>query len=128
MPKKTGYSEKSLIVVGTHADDDIERATMTFACAGAAAALGVKTTVFLTVDGVKLAQKGFAAKMRKVEGMASISDLIDAFVGAGGRIQACVPCADSRGIDRKSFLPGVELVNLMDFASAMIEADKVYSC
>ncbi len=128
MANKPDYTKKSLIVIGTHADDDNEKATMTFACAGAAASLGIRTTVFLTGNGVKLAQKGFPEKMRKVDGMASVKDLMDAFIGAGGRIQACIPCVDARGIDRKSFIPGVALVNLMEFASAMIEADKVYSC
>src|SRR4030066_233523 len=66
MAKKTrtkSYSDKSFIVIGTHGDEDIEKATMAFACAGASGALGIKTKIFLTGNGVKLAQKGSATKL-----------------------------------------------------------------
>jgi predicted peroxiredoxin len=126
--KKTAYSDKSFIVISTHGDEDIEKATMAFACAGASAALGIKTKIFLTGNGVKLAQKGFADKLPTVKGMASIKELMTAFVDGGGALQVCIPCLESRGIKKNSFIEGTQFINLMDFAVQTLDADRVFTC
>ncbi|MCU0853291.1 MAG: DsrE family protein [Thermoplasmata archaeon] len=126
--KKIDYSKKTFIVIGTHGEEDIERATMTFACAGASAALGIKTKVFLTGNGVKLAQKGKVEKMPSVKGMASVKDLMEAFVASGGKLMVCIPCLETRGYDRKSFVEGTKFLNLMDFATETLNADRVLTC
>ncbi len=128
MTEKTDYSKKAFLVVGTHGDEDLEKATMVFACAGASTALGIKTKVFLTMNGVKLAQKGYAEKLEPVVGMAPVKQMMDAFVQSGGRIQVCIPCMEARGIDKKQFIDGVEFVNLMDFAAQAVDADRVFTC
>jgi len=128
MTERTDYSKKAFLVVGTHAEDDREKATMTFACAGAASALGIRTSVFLTGEGVKLAQKGYAEKLEPVKGMAPVKEMMDAFVKGGGRIQVCIPCLESRGIDKGQFIEGVKFVNLMDFAAEAVDADHVFTC
>lgn len=122
------YSKKSFLVIGTHGDDDREKATMTFACAGAASALGIKTTVFLTGNGVKLAQKGFAEGVETVKGMAPLKEMMDSFVESGGQIEVCIPCLESRGIDKGQFMEGVKFVNLMDFAARAVGVDRVFTC
>lgn len=126
--KRIDYSKKSFIVIGTHGEEDIEKATMTFACAGASAALGIKTKVFLTGNAVKLAQRGYAEKLPSVKGMASIKDLMTAFVDSGGKLMVCIPCLESRGIDKGTFIEGTEFVNLMDFATETLDADRVLTC
>ena len=128
MKGKTGYSKKSFVVIGTHGDEDLERATMAFACANASTSIGMKTKVFLAADGVKLAQKGYAEKLPAVKGMASIKDLMDAFVSSGGKIQVCIPCHESRGIKKEDFIKGAELINLVDFTAETADADKVFTC
>lgn len=128
MAKKTDYSKKAFLVVGTHGDENLEKATMVFACAGASTALGIRTKVFLTMNGVKLAQKGYAEKLRPVEGMAPVKQMMDAFVQSGGRIQVCIPCMEARGIRKDQFIDGVEFVNLMDFAAEAVDADRVFTC
>jgi len=122
------YTDKSFIVVGTHGDEDIEKATMAFACAGASSALGIKTKIFLTGNGVKLAQKGYADKLPNVKGMASIKELMTAFIEGGGALQVCIPCLESRGIRKESFVEGTQFINLMDFAAQTLDADKVFTC
>lgn len=126
--EKQDYSEKSFLIIGTHAEEDLEKATMVFACAGASAALGIKTKVFLTMNGVKLAHKGHAEKLTPIEGMAPVKQMMNEFVKSGGKIQVCIPCLEARGIDRAQFLDGVEFVNLMDFAAQAVDADRVFTC
>jgi uncharacterized protein involved in oxidation of intracellular sulfur len=128
MAKKADYSKKAFLVVGTHGEDNIEKATMVFACAGASMALGIRTKVFLTMNGVKLAQKGYAEKLKPVEGMAPVKEMMEAFVQSGGKIQVCIPCMEARGISKSQFVDGVEFVNLMDFAAEAVDADRVFTC
>ncbi|MGQ9588150.1 MAG: DsrE family protein [Thermoplasmata archaeon] len=128
MAKKTDYTKKSFIVIGTHGEEDIEKATMTFACAGASVSMGIKTKVFLTGNGVKLAQKGFADKLPSIKGMASIKELMAGFQDCGGKLLVCIPCLESRGINRKSFLEGTQFISLMDFAAETLDADRVFTC
>lgn len=125
---KTDYSKKTLLVIGTHGEEDPERATMTFMCASAAASLGVKTKIFLTGSGVKLAQKNFADKIPTVKGLASIKEMMNAFLEGGGKLQVCVPCMDARGIDKGTFIEGVEMISLVDFAAETMEADRIFTC
>ncbi len=126
--KRPDYSKKTFIVIGTHGAEDVEKATMTFACAGASASMGIKTKVFLTGNGVKLAQKGFAARLPSIEGMASIKELIEGFQGCGGKLMVCIPCLESRGIKKESFVEGTRFITLMDFATETLEADRVLTC
>lgn len=128
MKGKTDYSKKSFVVIGTHGDEDLERATMAFACANASTSIGVKTKVFLAANGVKLAKKGYAEKLPAVKGMAPIKDLMNAFVSSGGKMQVCVPCHESRGIKKEDFVEGAQLINLVDFAAETVDADKVFTC
>ena len=128
MAEKVDYTKKSLIVIGTHGAENPEKATMTFACAGAAQSVGIRTKVFLAGEGVELAKKGFAKKMPKVQGMAPVDELVQGFVDGGGKVLVCIPCMESRGISKKDFLDGVEFINLMDFATATLDADRVLTC
>jgi len=128
MAESTDYTKKSFIVIGTHGADHPEKATMTFACAGAAQSIGIRTRVFLAGDAVQLARKGFAKSLPKVEGMAPVEELMQGFIGGGGKVQVCIPCMESRGISKTEFMDGVEFINLMDFAAATVDADKVFTC
>jgi len=128
MSENVDYSKKSFLVIGTHGEEDLEKATMTFACASASSALGINTKVFLTGNGVKLAEKGFAEKLAPVQGMASVKEMMDSFLGSGGKIQVCIPCLESRGIDKSRFMEGVGFVNLMDFAAQAVDVDRVFTC
>jgi len=128
MADEADYSKKAFLIVGTHGEENLEKATMVFACAGASSALGIKTKVFLTMNGVKLAQKGYAEKLGSVEGMAPVHEMRDAFLKAGGKIQICIPCLEARGIDKKQFIDGVEFVNLMDLSAEAVNADRVFTC
>jgi len=128
MANEMDYTKKSFIVIGTHGADHPEKATMTFACAGAAQSLGIKTKVFLAGDAVELAKKGFAKNLPKVQGMAPVDELMQGFISGGGKVQVCIPCMESRGISKEDFLGGVEFINLMDFAAATVDADRVFTC
>ena len=126
--KKADYTKKSFTIIGTHGEEDVERATMMFACASASASVGINTKLFLTGSGVKLAQKGVADKLPRVKGMAHIKDLMTGFNECRGQLLVCIPCLESRGIKKDSFIEGTQFITLMDFVAETLDADKVFTC
>lgn len=106
--------EKNLIVIGTHSDDNLEKAMLTFMVANASEAMGVKTKVFLMSKGSNLARKGFAKSMPKMVGMEPMEELIATFQEMEGMIHVCIPCRDARGIKTSEFLADTKFSNLMD--------------
>lgn len=107
-------NDASLLVIGTHSDDNLEKAMITFMSAAAATAIGVKTTVFLMSKGTDLVRKNFAKNLPKMVGMEPMDELISTFQEIGGVIYVCIPCKDARGIKSSEFIGGLKFGNLMD--------------
>jgi predicted peroxiredoxin len=119
--------EKSLMVIGTHSDDNLEKAMLTFMVANASEALGIKTKVFLMSKGTNLVRKNYAKSMPKMVGMEPMEDLISSFQEMGGVIHVCVPCRDARGIKTNEFITGIEFSTLMDLVEITQTDSRVVS-
>ena len=89
------------------------------AVANAAAASNQQTLVFLSIEGVRLSQTGFADGIHE-EGFAPLKDLMDNFVKAGGTIWVCSPCFKKRKLDENNLVGGASIVGgakLVEFLS-----------
>ena len=93
----------------THAKDNADKATVGFVVANAAAGSGKETLVFLSIEGVRLAQKGYADDIRE-EGFAPLRELMDNFAKAGGTIYVCSPCFKRRKLDETALVSGAVIV------------------
>jgi predicted peroxiredoxin len=103
----------------TYSKDNTDKATVAFVVANAAAASNQQTLVFLSIEGVRLSQKGFADDIRE-EGFAPLKDLMDNFVKAGGTIYVCSPCFKKRKLDEGNLVAGATIVGgakLVEFLS-----------
>ena len=101
------------------AKDNADKATVAFVVANAAAASNQQTLVFLSVEGVRLSQKGYADDIRE-EGFAPLKDLMESFVKAGGVIYVCSPCFKKRALSEASLVAGTTIVGgakLVEFLS-----------
>src|SRR6266478_2955600 len=94
----------------THAKDNQDKATVGFVVANAAVGSGKETLVFLSVEGVRLAQKGYADDIRE-EGFAPLRELMDNFTKAGGTIYVCSPCFKKRKLDENNLVAGAAIVD-----------------
>src|SRR5262245_12817020 len=104
----------------THAKDNTDKATVGFVVANAAVASDKETLVFLSIEGVRLSQKGFADSIHE-EGFAPLRELIANFTKAGGVIWVCSPCFKKRKLDEAALIPGATIVGgakLVEFLSA----------
>ncbi len=93
----------------THAKDNADNATVAFVVANAALGSGQDTLVFLSVEAVRLSQKGYADDIRE-EGFAPLAELMGNFVKAGGKIYVCSPCFKRRKLDENNLVTGAAIV------------------
>ena len=103
----------------THSKDNIDKATVAFVVANAAVGSGKETMVFLSVEGVRLAQRGFADGIHE-EGFAPLRELMDNFAKGGGTIYACSPCFKKRKLDENNLVASASIVGgakLVEFLS-----------
>ena len=103
----------------TCAKDNPDRATVAFVVANAAVGSDQETVVFLSVEAVRLAVKGYADDVAE-EGFAPLRDLMANFAAAGGKIFVCSPCFKKRKLDDKALIPGAVVVGgakLVEFMS-----------
>lgn len=104
----------------TCSKNDTDKATVAFVVANAAVASDKETMVFLSIEGVRLSQKGFADDIHE-EGFAPLRELIANFTKAGGVIWVCSPCFKKRKLDENALIPGATIVGgakLVEFLSA----------
>jgi predicted peroxiredoxin len=93
----------------TCAKDNRDKATVAFVVANAAVASEKETMVFLSTEGVRLAQKGYADDIRE-EGFAPLKELMENFVKAGGKVYVCSPCFKRRKLEEGSVIAGATIV------------------
>jgi len=103
----------------THSKDDPDRATVGFVLANAALGSGKETLVFLSIEGVRLANRGFAESIHE-EGFPPLRELMDNFAKGGGTIYVCSPCFKKRKLDENNLVAGASIVGgakLVEFLS-----------
>jgi uncharacterized protein len=103
----------------THSKDNPDKATVGFVVANAAVGSGKETMVFLSIEGVRLAQRGFADGIHE-EGFAPLRELMDNFAKAGGTMYVCSPCFKKRKLDENNLVAGASIVGgakLVEFLS-----------
>jgi predicted peroxiredoxin len=104
----------------TASKDNTDKATVAFVVANAAVASDKETLVFLSIEGVRLSQAGFADDIHEA-GFAPLKELIANFTKAGGVIWVCSPCFKKRNLDEQKLIAGATIVGgakLVEFLSA----------
>lgn len=103
----------------TCAKDNADKATVALVIANAAVASDKDTIVFLSTEGVRLSQRGYADDIHE-EGFAPLKELLANFASAGGKIYVCSPCFKRRKLDEQNLVAGAIIVGgakLVEFLS-----------
>lgn len=98
-----------LMISITNAKNDTDRATVGFVVANASIASGQETVVFLSTEGVRLSETGYADDVHE-EGFAPLKDLIAQFADNGGTIWVCSPCFKKRSLDEGRLVTNATIV------------------
>jgi predicted peroxiredoxin len=88
--------QKELVIVNSRGLDD-ERSSVAWSIANTAAASGMQVTMFLVAAGVDWIRKGAAAVARPNPLDPGVGDMMRTYLGNGGKILVCPPCAKVRG-------------------------------
>jgi predicted peroxiredoxin len=88
--------------------EDTEKVTVAFLVAVGAAEQGRPTLMFLTKEAARLALSGVATAVA-CEGCPPLTDLVDRYAAAGGRLLVCPICFDSRHLDKGTLVANAEL-------------------
>ncbi len=97
------------VVSLTAAKNDTDKATVAFVIANADIVSGQETIVFLSTEGVYLADKGYADDIHE-EGFKPLKELIDSFVENGGQVWVCSPCFKRRGLEEANLIKNATIV------------------
>jgi predicted peroxiredoxin len=100
--------QKKLVIVNSRGFDD-ERSSVAWSIANTAAASNMDVTVFLVAAGVDWVRKGATEVARLNPLDPTINDMISSFLGNGGRILVCPPCAKVRGYGEDSLIEGATI-------------------
>jgi predicted peroxiredoxin len=95
----------TILVNCAHGDDDPERAILPFVVGNVAASADQEVVVFLTMEGVRLATRGYAEAVKK-DGFQPANEVIQSFIANGGQVWACAACTKPRGITDADLIPG----------------------
>lgn len=109
------------VVSISFAKNDTDKATVGFVIANAAVASDKETVVFLSIEGTRLSQKGYADDIHE-EGFAPLKELMTNFAAAGGTIYVCSPCFKKRGLDEDNLIDGAKIVGGAKLVEFMGEA------
>lgn len=106
----------AMIVLTTGKQDRGARATLAFAWACTALAMGKSVNVYLTMDGTIWSLEG-APDGVQVDGFEPLGEYIDQFLSLDGKLIVCAPCSEyycgfDRARMRDRLRPDAEIVGL----------------
>jgi len=119
------HDEKSVVIVMTSGPSQPHRCATPFYIGAILASMDAQVTVFLTMEGVRLAQKGVAARLTALEGGKTILEFMRDARRAGVRIHACRPALPGYEMDLADVIEEVdEVSNASKLADMILESDK----
>ena len=116
---------RKLLINLTTATDNPDKSTVAFVVANAGLAAGQEVTIFLNVEGVRLAVDGHADAVA-VDGFKPLKELIDLFTSNGGKLWVCPPCFNARKLNKENlvagatFAGGAAVVEFLEYGAASL--------
>ena len=106
-----------ILIPNSNGKEHVERASLALVAANTALVSGQQATVLLTIEGVRVATRGYAQGLQ-AEGFPPLDDLLTQFVNGNGTLWVCGACAKPRQITAADLLPGAQIIG----AATVIEA------
>lgn len=114
---------KKLFIMVTNGPENPELATIPFVMATAAQASDVEVVMGFQGNGSMLSVKCMAEHVY-AQGFPKLSELIDTYREAGGKMYVCGPCVGSRKINADELIEGATIVGAAAFVAETLAADQ----
>ncbi|GIV80562.1 MAG: hypothetical protein KatS3mg050_4956 [Litorilinea sp.] len=108
-----------LLIANSHGKEDPERASLSFVVGNTALASGQQATILLTIEGVRVATRGYADGVQ-AHGFPPLKELIDQFIRDGGRMWVCGACAKPRQIGEADLIEGAQIIGAVTAVEALV--------
>ena len=112
---------KKLFIMVTNGPENPEMATIPFVMATAAQAGDVEVVMGFQGNGSMLTVKCMSDHVY-ANGFPKLSELIDTYIEAGGKMYVCGPCVGSRQINEEELIEGATIVGAATFVSESMSA------
>ena len=109
----------------SHFTDHLHRAIMALKAANWMQKGGAQVTLFLDVEGVRLAERRQRLDFRWGEDSPTLAELYESFIDAGGRVLLCPHCAHSARVDDPALKRWAALGTEQSLTELLLTADKV---
>jgi predicted peroxiredoxin len=114
----------STLYVASHGPEVAERCYMPFIMGTTGQMMDIDSAVFFIMDGVVLAQKGMAKRV-KAPGYPPLDKTIQEYLDAGGKIYVCSNSQNFRRINPKNgFIEGIEIAGAAKLIELIHDYDK----
>lgn len=124
-PARADHHEgESIVVHLSHFTNDLHAVNMALKLGTVLQKGGNQVTLFVDLEGVRLADSGQPLSLRWGE-TKPIAELYEDFVAAGGKILVCPHCAAAAGIEASSLRKGAELGTEASIAELLGGAAKI---
>ncbi|WP_442506147.1 DsrE family protein [Novipirellula sp. SH528] len=118
--------EKQQVVVHlSHFTDDLHRSFMALKIANLIQEHGADVTLFLDLEGVRLAERKQLLNMTWGPDSPPLSEHYDNFITGGGKVVVCPHCAKSARIGDGSLRRNAEIATMPSLGKLLMDADKV---
>jgi len=101
--------EDQVLIIMTSGPDTPRRCATPFFMAHLAAVMESEVTMFFTIDGIKLVEKGVAEDLYPKAGGKSVAEFRDACLEAGVRFVACTAATELHDLTTDDLIDGVEM-------------------
>jgi hypothetical protein len=121
--------EQSILIIMTSGPSTPSRCATPFFIGSILAAMDSEVSIFFTMEGVRLVQKGVAENLVAMEGGKRIIEFLREAKSAGVKLHACLPAMPGYEIDVENDLIAEvdEIVGGGVLADLVLSADKVIS-
>ncbi len=118
--------EKSVIIVMTSGPSTPQRCATPFFMGALLASMDARVTIFFTMEGVRLCERGVAEKLTALEGGKTIIEFMRDAKNAGAKFHLCRPALPGYEIEEPDLIAEVDEVSSGGVLADMIlSSDKV---
>jgi predicted peroxiredoxin len=114
---------KKLFIMVTHGPESPELAILPFVMATTAQAADVEVVMGFQGNGSTLTVKCISDHVF-ASGFPKLSELIETFIEAGGKMYVCGPCVGSREFKESELVKGTKIVGAAAFVDESLSADQ----
>ena len=116
---------QSIVVHLSHFTDDLHRCFMALKVANLMQEHGAEVTIFLDLEGVRLAERRQLLNLTWGADSPPLSEHYDNFTNAGGKIVLCPHCAKSARIGDGALKRNAEIATMPSLGKLLMDADKI---